>query len=113
MSKKKLIETHGKDDSATEVTMMDQLWGGGDELLKYGTLSFADYSEKVDEMNRPALEEHARKLGLIVVEDTRRLKESLKKEFTHFINHLRKPAPTPIKPHDISDTAKKILAEGR
>jgi hypothetical protein len=115
MSKRKVdkvIEAHGKEDT-TQPTRLEQVWGYN-ELSKYGTLEADVYQRSLDEMNRTDLEAHARKVGVIVLESTARLKGELVKAFDNYVFYLRKPAPkAPSATGKISDDVRRILAEGR
>lgn len=110
--KKPVVEAHGKEDS-TQPTLLEQVWGFND-LSKYGTLDEAAYQRQLDEMNRTDLESHARKVGVIVVESTARLKGELVRAFANYVYYLRKPAPTaPTSKTEVTDEVRRILAEGR
>jgi hypothetical protein len=110
--KEKVIEAHGKEDS-TQPTMLEQVWGYN-ELSKYGTVDVNAYRQNIDEMNRTDLEAHARKVGVIVVESTARLKGELVKAFENYIFYLRKPAPkAPTANGKVGEDVRRILAEGR
>jgi hypothetical protein len=107
---KELKETHGKVEGAP--TTLEQIWGFN-ELAKYGTLDEAKYKEQVDEMNRTDLETHARRVGVVIVESSIRLKENLLKEFKNYVFYLRKPATQAKTQPELSKEVKKILSEGR
>lgn len=110
--KEKVIEAHGKEES-TQPTRLEQVWGFN-ELSKYGTLEESVYEKQIDELNRTDLEAHARKVGVVIVESTARLKESLKKEFRNYAFYLRKPAPkAPSSTNEVNDEVRRILSEGR
>ena len=113
MSKKVKIETHGKIEGAP--TTLEQVWGFN-EYAKYGTLDEEEYSAQVVEMNRTDLETHARKVGVVVVESTARLRDNLVREFRRYVTYLRKPETKAVDSTShptIPDDIKKILAEGR
>lgn len=112
-NKKPIIESHGKEE-LTQPTLLEQVWGFN-ELAKYGTVNEADYQRQIDEMNRTDLEDHARRVGVVVVESTARLKGELIKAFANYVYYLRKPAPKPPKAENgkINDEVRRILAEGR
>lgn len=110
MPKKKLIETNGKEE-IDELTTLDQIMGYN-QLSRYNTLSLDVYGNTLNDMNRADLEQEARRVGSMVVEDTGRLRDLLKKEFTAYINTLRKPKHF-SRPVKLSKAAKEILQEGR
>lgn len=110
--KPKQIETHGKVETPeTKPTTLEQIWGYN-ALGRYGTTDAAVYAEKLKDMNRADLESEARKYGVVVVEDSRRLIGNLQRAFEGFVSSLNKPV-NKIQPSSISDEARKILAEGR
>lgn len=112
-SKKKVIETHGRvEGDKFQPTMLEQVWGAPD-ISRYGTISEAEYVEKLNGMTRADIEAHARQMGVIIVEHTPRLREKLLAEFRSFVSLLNKPADAPKSPTKLSDAAMKVLAEGR
>lgn len=116
MDKDKQIETSGKEDT-TKLTQLEQIWGLN-EMGRYGTSDLEAYSSKLNDMNRPELERHARSVGVLVVESSARLKENLQKEFRNYFLLLHKPSKTSTGVHStsnpkVADEVKKILAEGR
>ena len=109
---KPVVEAHGKEES-TQPTLLEQVWGFN-ELSKYGTADESVYQSQIDEMNRTDLETHARKVGVVVVESTARLKGELRKAFANYIYYLRKPAPkAPASTGEVSEEVRRILAGGR
>jgi hypothetical protein len=110
MSKKKLMESTGKEETF-EPTNLDQIMGYN-QLSRYNTAEASSYEESLKEMNRTDLEEEARRVGVVILEDTQRLRLSLAKEFTVFFDAIRKPRHI-SKPIKISKDVEKILKEGR
>jgi hypothetical protein len=111
MKKLKKLETHGKVED-TKPTTLEQIWGYN-ELSRYGTLDVAEYKNKLQDMTRADLENHARRLGVLVVESSARLREKLITEFKSYASLLRKPnVPTGGKVN-VTDAVKDVLAEGR
>ena len=110
---KKMIETTGKTET-TQPTMLEQVWGYN-ELSKYGTVDEEKYQEEIQDMHRADLETHARKVGVIITENTNRLREKLLTEFRSYVALLHKPSEEPKK--NISakqqSIALKILSEGK
>lgn len=111
--KKVIIETHGKvEDEKFQPTLLEQVWGQTD-MSRYGTLSEAEYNQKLENMTRADLEAHARQMGVVVVEHSPRLKEKLLSEFRGYVALVRKPAEAARPTTKISDAAMRVLAEGR
>jgi len=111
MKKKPIIETHGKVEGLKPTTL-EQIWGHN-ELSRYGTVDENVYRQQVDEMSRTDLEAHARKLGVVIVESTTRLRDKLVKEFRTHQSLLYRP-DSPKQPEiTLDEKVKRILAEGR
>ena len=112
MSKKKIIETTGKEESL-EPTTLEQIFGYN-EMARYNTMNASEYEARLLEMNRTDLESEARRVGAIIVEDTTRLRNNLAKEFNGYVASLRKPKSTTNKmTKPLSKAAQAILNEGR
>lgn len=109
---KKLIETHGKVES-NQPTTLEQVWGFN-EMSRYGTMDANVYDDQIKEMTRSDLENHARKMGVLIVESSSRLLEKCRQEFSNYVMLLRKPAEAKTKIKTKFDPAAlKVLAEGR
>jgi hypothetical protein len=115
MPRKKKLENlkqvHAKVESR-ELTSLDQVWGFN-ELSRYGTIDEEEYSVRVRDMTRSDLENHARSVGCMVLENSERLREALLKQFRAYVLSLQKPSsgtPTTLK---IPAQVQKILNEGR
>jgi len=111
-SRKHTNEIHGAIDQ-DQPTNLEQIWGGYNELAKYGTLDEQEYTSQLDEMNRTDLEAHARKVGLVPIHDSARLKKNLIREFQTYAFYLRKPAKNKPAPKAPSKSVQSILNEGR
>lgn len=110
---KKQIEVHGKVESPDlKPTTLEQVWGYN-EMSRYGTKSESEYEQSLLGMNRPELESQARKMGVVVVENSERIRGKLIAEFRQHFASLQKPVNPPAYPQKISDEVRKILAEGR
>jgi hypothetical protein len=116
---KTMIETHGKVEG--EPTTLEQVWGFN-AYARYGTLSEAEYEQSLREMNRSDLENHARKVGVVIVESSVRLKDKLTSEFHRYVASLEKSPSTtstntkregPIPKNTLPEDVRNILAEGR
>jgi len=108
---KKIIETTGKVDQI-EPTRLEQIFGFN-ELARYGTIDEHEYNSKLREMNRSDLETEARRVGVVVVENTERLRKLLEKEFTNYLLASRKPVNPNKQVTKVSKIAQSILNEGR
>ena len=114
MSKKKLIETHGK-VSSTLPSTLEQFWGATDFSSRYGTLDRAVYAAKVDDMTRSDLETEARRYDVFICEDTKRLRRLLVDKFEAFVASINKPEDIKHLPINkkLQAAALQILREGR
>jgi len=113
MRKKQFIETHGKVETEKfQPTLLEQVWGV-DNLSRYGTLDESVYVHRLEGMTRADLEAHARQMGVVVVEHSPRLRDKLMGEFRTYVSMTRRPANVPNGLTEMSDAAKKVLAEGR
>jgi hypothetical protein len=117
MPKKKIMETHGKEEAPKQEklqpTLLDQVWGA-DDTSRYGTLDESVYNKTLEGMTRADIEAHARRMGVVIVEHTPRLREKLLNEFRSYAALVRKPISTVANRNaKISDAAQKVLAEGR
>lgn len=108
---KKQIEATGKVETY-EPTTLDQICGFN-ELARYGTMEQEQYSARLNDMTRTDLEAHARKMGVVIVEGTERLKGKLLSEFQSYVAMLRKPPTPPKQSVNIDPAVLKILAQGR
>jgi hypothetical protein len=112
-NKKPIIEIHGKvENQPYQHTLLEQIWGT-DTLSRYGTLDEQEYIHRIDNMTRADLEAHARQMGVVIVENSLRLKDKLIGEFKNYLALTRKPVNQNYPQTKISEAAKKILSEGR
>lgn len=115
MSKKKTIEANGRvEDTGTQYvpTTLDEIWAGHNPLSKFSTTDAKVYQSRLDEMNRADLETESRRLGLMIVESTARLRDNCMRHFNEYFLSLRTPVHQ-SKPVQLTEEARKILAEGR
>lgn len=115
MSKKqkidKMHQAHGQVER--KYKSLDELFGGGD-LGKYKTLDVNEYIKSLDEMNLHELQTHARTIGLVPIDDAKRIKRTLIEEFKSFAKTYSVPNPTtPLKKPTIPKEISQILAEGQ
>lgn len=118
MAKKKkqkiddLSQTHAKIEEK-EYQTLDQILGdsGAD---KYGTFSEDEYWSQLNAMTKSDLQNHALKMNLIPVDNMKMLRDRLMNEFRRYNNSYLKVSSTKkVLDTSVSDTVKKILAEGR
>ncbi len=109
--KKEVIQTNAKVQDG-KFTTLEQIWGFN-ESAKYGTLDESIYASQLDEMNKTDLYEHARKIGVTLVDGVARLKSNLLHEFRSYVAYLNKPQNPNGSHPKISARVERILAEGR
>ena len=107
-----ISETHGKVENEGKPTTLDQIWGDTG-LWKYSTMNLDDYQKQLNEMNKTDLQAHAKKVGLVPIEDRRNLNKRLISEFKKHVSAYTTTSQTKSEPESISKEAKKILSEGR
>lgn len=109
-----MIETHGQEETSPkkQPTSLEQVWGF-DGMEKFGTSDEGQYNKRLEDMNRPELETHARMMGVVIVESSSRLKDKLMTEFRQHQSLLNKPASTAHPTIKVSEAAMKVLAEGK
>jgi hypothetical protein len=110
--KKQQIQVNGREESSKPTTL-EAIFGGFNELARYGTLEESEYLKYINDLNRTDLYEHARKIGLGPVETVARLKDNLIREFRSYVTYLNKPTDSKSSNSKISSKVEKILAEGR
>jgi len=96
----------------TELTSLDQIWGFN-EISRYGTIDETEYKNRLINMTRSDLENHARSVGSMVLESSERLRDSLLKQFRAYVLSLKKPVSQSHSNIKISPEVQKILNEGR
>lgn len=109
--KKKLTEINGREETYQPQTLA-QIWGEtGRE--KYGTLDLEEYRQQLESMTRSDMEEHARVVGIGIVDGKVRLRDNLIKEFKNHVAMARKPVEVKKVPSKPSAAALKVMSEGR
>jgi hypothetical protein len=100
--------------STNQPTTLDQIWGESG-MSKYGNLTEEEYKEKINEFSRNELEIHARQIGVIVSEETDRLRNELLKEYRIFKQSLSIPYTSLGKNNKetVDKLADAVLKEGR
>lgn len=106
-----LTQTHAKVE-ASKPTSLDEIWGFN-PLSRYQTFNESEYESNLKEMTRADLENHARAVGSIIVEDSERIRKELMKLFRAYISSLKKPTPLSTSNLKLTPDAKKVLNEGR
>lgn len=106
-----LSQVNAKEEVFTPTTL-DQIWGD-DGYYKYGTMDEEEYKNKLNEMNKTDLWNHASKIGLMPIDNTSLLRKTLFAEFKKHVNSYKKINSPQLQPQDISKEAMKILSEGR
>ena len=112
MKLESLSETHGKIEEGEKPTTLDQIWGDTG-LWKYKTMDLIEYKKYLMEMNKTDLQAHAKKIGLIPIDDRINLNKRLVDEFKKHISAYKSSSQTKETPQDVSEEAKRILSEGR
>lgn len=111
--KRKMKQIHGKEDSSSTPTTLDQIWGDTG-LWKYNTMELEKYNEQLQEMTKTDLQAHATKIGLIPVDSREMLTQRLLREFRRHVNSYDNRQDQNIdNSNKVSSDVKKILAEGR
>ena len=110
---KSMKQIHGKKESASKPTTLDQIWGDTG-LWKYNTMNLDEYSDQLQEMTKTDLQAHATKIGLIPVDSREMLSQRLVREFKrHVSSYESRPEVTRGTAGEVSSEVKKILSEGR
>jgi hypothetical protein len=117
MAKKKqaleeLNQTHAKIEEKQYQTLDQILGDSGSD--KYGTFNEDEYWSQLNAMTKSDLQNHALKMSLIPVDNMKMLRERLLNEFRrHNNSYLKVTGNQRVSDNNVSDIAKKILAEGR
>jgi len=118
MAKKKkqaledMSQTHAQVEEKHYQTLDQILGDAGSD--KYGTFNEDEYWSQLNAMTKSDLQSHAVKMNLLPVDNMKMLRERLLNEFRRYNNSYLKVSGTKkVLDNDISDAAKRILAEGR
>lgn len=107
------MQTHGMEEKQRfEPTTLEQIWGN-DGYAKYNTFDEEVYRKRLADMNKADLQKEARKRGLVPIDDTKRLKDRLMKDFKLYVAGLNVPMKKKTEPKAIPPDVLKTLAEGR
>ena len=110
-STKSLSQTHGKEETKTRPTTLDQIWGDTG-ISKYGTMDEPTYAEEISSMSKSDLQAHASTVGIIPIDNREMLSQRLMREFRKYVASYNTPVERK-KGIKLSKEAKAILAEGR
>jgi len=105
-----LSQTHGKLEDI-QYKSLEQIWGD-DGSTKYKTLDESKYMEYLNELNKSDLQTHARKIGLIPVDNRETITKRLIAEFRKFTS-LYKVPKNKENNTELNKEAKNILSEGK
>lgn len=118
MAKKKkqsveeLNQTHAKIEEKQYQTLDQILGDSGSD--KYGTFSEDEYWSQLNAMTKSDLQSHAVKMNLIPIDNMKMLRDRLLNEFRRYNNsYLKVSGTNRVLDNNVSDAAKRILAEGR
>jgi hypothetical protein len=107
------MQAHGMEEKQRfEPTTLEQIWGN-DGYMKYNTFDEDVYAERLSEMNKTDLQKEAKKRGLVPIDDTKRLREGLMKDFRLYVAGLNAPMKKKEENKEIPTDVLKTLAEGR
>ena len=112
-SRKKLQElsqTHGKIED-TQYKTLDQIWGD-DGSSKYKTSNLEDYLNYLSELNKSDLQNHAKKIGLVPIDNRETLSKRLEAEFRKYISMFNLPKNSENLVN-LDKKSKDILSEGK
>ena len=110
-STKSLSQTHGKEETKTRPTTLDQIWGDTG-VSKYGTMDESTYAEEISSMSKSDLQAHASTVGIIPIDNREMLSPRLMREFKKYVASYNTPVEKK-RGVALSKAARAILAEGR
>ena len=98
-------------DAAFEKTTIDQILGDTG-MSKYKTFDLENYKTSLADMNKSDLQTHAAKMGVMPIDDRRRLTDRLIREFQVHVASYQRPKQQ-VRQIIPSKEALAIMAEGR
>lgn len=111
--KRNMKQIHGKEDSNSAPTTLDQIWGDTG-LWKYSTMNLSEYNEQLQEMTKTDLQAHATKIGLIPVDSREMLTQRLVREFKRHVTSYEDRSNAAVGgSKKVSNSIRRILEEGR
>jgi hypothetical protein len=105
-----LSQTHGKLED-TQYKTLDQIWGD-DGSSKYKTSNLQDYLNYLSELNKSDLQDHAKKIGLIPVDNRETLTKRLETEFRKYMSMFKLPKNSENLVN-LDKKSKDVLSEGK
>jgi len=114
---KKLLEdymqTHGMEENVPRgPSSLEQVWGN-DGTTRYNTLDPDIYSTRLADMTRVDLQREAQKRGIVPIEDGKKLRDRLMKEFRLYVGSLTMPPISRKEKKEIPADVLKTLREGQ
>lgn len=107
------MQTHGMEENTPRgPSSLEQIWGN-DGTTRYNTLDPEVYSAKIAEMTRTDLQREAQKRGIVPIEDGKRLRERLMREFKLYVGSLTMPPRPKRDQKEIPAEVLKTLREGQ
>ena len=105
-----LSQTHGKLED-TQYKTLDQIWGD-DGSSRYKTSNLDDYLNYLSDLNKSDLQDHAKKIGLIPIDNRETLTKRLEAEFRKYMSMFKLPKNLD---HSVSldKKSKDVLSEGK
>ena len=82
--KRNMKQIHGKEDSGSKPTTLDQIWGDTG-LTKYGHLDVEKYEKSLNEMTKADIQAEAHRIGIIPIDNREMLHKRLITEFNKII----------------------------
>ena len=105
-----LSQTHGKLEN-TQYKTLDQIWGD-DGSTKYKTSNLEDYLLYLKDLNKSDLQDHAKKIGLIPIDNRETLTKRLESEFRKYMSMFKLPKNSENLVN-LDKKSKDILSEGK
>jgi hypothetical protein len=105
-----LSQTHGKIED-TQYKTLDQIWGD-DGSSKYKTSNLQDYLNYLNDLNKSDLQDHAKKIGLIPIDNRETLTKRLTSEFRKYMSMFKLPKNSENLVN-LDKKSKDILSEGK
>ena len=105
-----LSQTNGKLED-TQYKTLDQIWGD-DGSSKYKESNLEDYLNYLSDLNKSDLQDHAKKIGLIPIDNRETLTKRLEAEFRKYMSMFKLPKNLD---HSVSldKKSKDVLSEGK
>ena len=105
-----LSQTHGKLED-TQYKTLDQIWGD-EGSSKYKTSNLEDYLTYLSDLNKSDLQDHAKKIGLIPIDNRETLTKRLEAEFRKYMSMFKLPKNLDNSV-SLDKKSKDVLSEGK